>query len=216
MEPVTGLILLLAVSWACGLNLYATVLTLGVLAANGLLALPPGLQFLSDPTVLSLAAFMYCLEFLADKTPGIDSGWDAVHTFVRIPAGAVLAMLIVSGAPLPLFAGLMALTLGGGMAALSHFTKAGARLVINTSPEPVSNWLASLGEDVIVVLGLLAAVYHPLLFMVALMLFVAFALWLLPHLWQAGRHIFTELGIWSARQRGPSGVGPQPPRLPKP
>ena len=214
MDPIASLVLLLAVSWACGLNLYATVLTLGLLDANGLITLPPGLAFLADPTVLSLAGFLYCVEFLADKTPGVDSGWDALHTFIRIPAGALLAMFVVSGAPM--FAALAALGLGGTMAGLSHFTKTGTRLVINGSPEPVSNWIASCSEDAIVVLGLLLAVYHPALFMLLLLAFVAVALWLLPHLWRAGRRLVAELGQWLGGRRNVAGAGPQPPRLPKP
>ncbi len=152
MEQVETIALLLGVAWASGLNLYATLLVLGVLGATDYAVLPPDLEILMDPLVLAAAGFMYCVEFFADKTPGVDTGWDVLHTFVRIPAGAVLALAAVGDVhPGLQFA---ALLVGGSMAATSHATKASSRVLINTSPEPVSNWAASFAEDALVISGL--------------------------------------------------------------
>nr|WP_315981219.1 DUF4126 domain-containing protein [Aliamphritea spongicola] len=124
----------------------------------------------------------------ADKVPGVDTGWDTLHTFIRIPAGAVLAagaMGEVNGAAM-LAAGLV----GGTMAATSHTLKAGSRVLINTSPEPVSNWLASLSEDVLVIAGLWTALSQPVFFLIALVVFILFAVWLLPRIWSGIKKIF--------------------------
>lgn len=191
MEALNAIALSLGAGWASGINLYAAVLMLGVLQTTGGIQLPADLQFVADPWVMIAAGFMYCVEFFADKTPGVDSAWDAIHSFVRIPAGAVLAaaaMGDVSPAA-ELAAGLI----GGGLAATSHFTKAGSRLLINTSPEPFSNWAASLAEDVAVFGGLWAALHHPWLFLALLAGFVALAIWLLPRLWRAIRGLLARV-----------------------
>lgn len=183
--------LTLGVGWASGLNLYATVFMLGLLQATGAAALPPDLAVCAEPWVMGAAGLMYCIEFFADKVPGVDSAWDVVHTFVRIPAGAVLA----AGAAVELGAGaqLAAALVGGGLAAGSHVTKAGSRAVINVSPEPFSNGSASLAEDLAVIGGLWAALAHPWLFVALLVLFVTGALWLLPRIWRGLRHIVAGL-----------------------
>ncbi len=176
------LALTLGASWASGINLYAVLLVLGLGGATGNIALPDALQVLQNPMVIGAAGLMYCLEFFADKVPGVDTSWDLLHTFVRIPAGAMLAAGAVgeTHVALEVAAGI----LGGGMAATSHATKAGARMLINTSPEPFSNWGASVGEDVVVFAGLWAALQHPLVFLVLLVLFFAVAIWLLPRIWR--------------------------------
>ena len=186
-ELLRTLALTLGVGWASGINLYAALLVLGIAGSTGDLALPPDLQVLANPLVIGAAGLMYAVEFFADKTPGVDSGWDALHTFIRIPAGALLAAGAVGEVTpaLEIAAGI----LGGGLAATSHATKAGTRLLINTSPEPFSNWTASVAEDVAVFGGLWAALNHPLLFMGVLILFIALVAWLLPKILRALRKI---------------------------
>lgn len=192
MEDLTQtLALTLGAGWASGINLYAAVLVLGFLGATGRLDLPQGLEVLSDPLVMFAAGVMYVVEFFTDKVPGVDTAWDTLHTFVRIPAGAMLAAGAVgdAGAGAELAAALM----GGGMAAASHAVKAGSRVMINTSPEPFTNWTASVLEDVGVVAGLWAALNHPVLFLVALALFLVLLIWLLPKLWRGIKRVFGAL-----------------------
>ncbi|WP_374449606.1 DUF4126 domain-containing protein [Stella sp.] len=194
MDPVSAIALTLGVGWASGVNLYAAMLALGLMGATGAMALPPDLQILASPIVILAAGLMYAVEFVADKIPGVDSGWDALHTFIRIPAGAVMAagaMWDVDPA-LGLAAGLV----GGTMATASHATKAGARLVINTSPEPFTNWAASVGEDVAVFAGLWAAIQHPWLFIALMIVFVALVAWLLPKLIRVLIRLFRRIGRW--------------------
>jgi len=193
IELTTTLALAGGVAWASGINLYAAILMLGLLGASGSLALPPDLHILMNPVVMLAAGFMYCVEFFADKTPGVDSGWDALHTFVRIPAGAVLAAAAVG--ELDPAVQLAAFIVGGSLAAGTHALKTGSRVLINTSPEPVSNWAASIGEDIMVVAGLWTALAHPVLFLVLLGLFVALLAVVLPRLWRA-------LTVLGARIRG--------------
>ena len=149
----------MGIAWASGINLYAAIGTLGILGATGNMVLPEELQILQDPAVIAAAGFMYCVEFFADKVPGVDNTWDALHSFIRIPAGAVLAAMAV-GHVSPA-AELSALIIGGGLAATSHCLKSGGRVLINASPEPFSNWVASIGEDVLVIAGITAAVFAP-------------------------------------------------------
>lgn len=177
--------------WASGVRLYAVLFFLGLLQHAGVYTLPPDLQVLAHPAVIGVSGLLFLLEFLADKVPGVDTLWDAVHTFIRIPAGGVLAAAAVASAD-PGFA-LAAGLLGGVIAAGTHFTKAGGRALINTSPEPFSNWLASLGEDFLSVLGLLTALKYPLLFLFLLALFIAFTVWLLPKLWRGIKRVFTTI-----------------------
>jgi len=193
LSHVAGIISLsMGVAWASGINLYAAILMLGLLGATGNMALPPGLEILSNPLVMMAAACMYAVEFVADKIPGVDSGWDALHTFIRIPAGALLAAGAV-GEMNPAIS-LAAAILGGGLAAGSHATKAGSRLLINASPEPFSNWLASLSEDLLVIVGLWAALHHPFVFLLLLAAFIGFMVWLLPKAWLGLKKIFGFLG----------------------
>lgn len=188
MDPLHTIALTMGVAWASGINLYAAVFMLGYLGMTGNIALPTDLQVLSDPLVLTAAGFMYCVEFFADKTPGVDTGWDGIHTFIRIPAGAMLAAAAVGEvSPAAQFA---AGLLGGTLATGSHLTKAGSRVLINTSPEPVSNWTASVAEDIAVFAGLWAALHHPWLFLLLLVLFIVMMIWLLPKLWRGLRRLF--------------------------
>ena len=184
METVEVISLMLGAAWASGINLYAAVLVLGWMGGAGHVDLPPDLQILSDPTVMLVAGGMYVVEFFTDKIPGVDTGWDALHTFIRIPAGAMMAAGAAQGLDVGQAGELIALLLGGGVATASHATKAGTRVLINTSPEPFTNWSASIVEDIMVIGGIWAAVNHPWLFFVVLAIFIVMMIWLLPRLWR--------------------------------
>ena len=200
--------LTMGVAWASGINLYAALFMLGFLGATGDIALPPHLQVLSNPLVMFAAGFMYCVEFIADKTPGVDSGWDAIHTFIRIPAGAILAAGAVGDVSQA--AQLTAAILGGTLAAGTHTLKAGTRVLINTSPEPFSNWVASISEDVLVIAGLWTSLYHPWLFLLLLLLFIVLLIWLLPKLWRAIKRVGGFLARL-VRGRSERNIGGGPP-----
>ncbi len=178
-------------AWASGINLYAALLMFGILGTTGTLTLPPNLEILTNPLVITAAGFMYLVEFFADKTPGVDSAWDVIHTFVRIPAGAALA----AGAVGELDAGVQmaAFIVGGGLAASSHVAKTSSRAVINTSPEPVTNWSASVTEDLMVFGGLWAALNHPVVFLVLLLIFLLALAWLLPKIFRILKGIFSRI-----------------------
>jgi len=191
MEIVAAIALGMGAAWASGINLYATMATLGLLGATGHMHLPPDLQILAHPVVIAAAAFMYCVEFFADKTPGVDTGWDTIHTFIRIPAGAVIAAGALGD--ISPAAQVAALIIGGGLATTSHTLKAGTRVLINTSPEPVSNWVASTAEDAAVFGGVILAVYQPEVFLGLLAVFLAAAAWALPRLWRAIRTLLARL-----------------------
>ncbi|MEL0084103.1 MAG: DUF4126 domain-containing protein, partial [Gammaproteobacteria bacterium] len=179
-------------AWASGINLYAALVMIGLMGATGNLVVPEQLEVLTNPLVIGAAGFMYMVEFVADKMPGVDTGWDSLHTFIRIPAGAMLA----AGAVGELSPGveLAAAIVGGGVATTSHLTKAGSRVLINTSPEPVTNWVASIGEDVLVLAGLWAALTNPWLFLVLLIGFLLLAVWFIPKLWRGIKTVFRGLG----------------------
>jgi hypothetical protein len=199
MDITQTIALTMGVAWASGINLYAAILMLGYMGATGNIDLPPDLQILSDPLVMVAAGAMYGIEFFADKVPGVDSGWDAISTFIRIPAGAILA----AGAVGEVGAGaqLAAAIAGGTLATGSHVTKTGTRVLINTSPEPVTNWFASVGEDVAVIAGLWTALYHPALFIVLLVLFILLSIWLLPKIWRGIKRVFRFLGRLSGNSK---------------
>jgi hypothetical protein len=186
--------LTMGVAWASGINLYAAVGVLGLGGSFGYIDLPAGLEIVQDPMIILAACVMYCVEFMADKTPGVDSGWDALHTFIRIPAGAMLAAGAVGDvSPALIIAGGL---VGGSVTAATHATKAGSRVLINTSPEPFSNWGASILEDVAVFAGLWAALQHPVLFLAAFAIFVLIICWLLPKLWRGVSAVFRKVGYW--------------------
>jgi hypothetical protein len=210
MDTVQIIALTMGAAWASGINLYAAIFMLGYLGSSGHIQLPPELMVVTDPLVMFAAGLMYCVEFFADKTPGVDTAWDSVHTFIRIPAGAILAMGAV-GDTSPAVE-LAAFLLGGGIAATSHFTKAGTRVMINTSPEPVSNWTASLTEDAVVIAGLWTALNYPLVFLVFMGVFILFVIWFLPRLWRAIRRTFDYLRTLFTRAKS----GTPSPGLPGP
>lgn len=194
-EALLGtLALTMGASWASGINLYAALLVLGLAGSTGNLDLPPDLEVLQDPMVIGAAGLMYFVEFFVDKTPGVDTGWDTIHTFIRIPAGAMLAAGAVGDVTpaLEIASGIM----GGTLAATSHTTKAGTRALINTSPEPFSNWGASITEDIMVFGGLWAALNHPVLFLIFLAAFILLAIWILPKIWAVLKTIAKTIGGW--------------------
>ena len=166
-----------AAAWGSGLRAYAVVFALGLAGALGWLELPEHLRLLQHPLVLGASGFMTAVEFFADKLPWLDSVWDAVHSFIRIPAGAALAAAVFGDSGTAVAAA--AAILGGALAGGVHFAKAGTRAAINTSPEPFSNWSASLTEDAMVPIGLWLAVAQPIAFFVLLALFLVGAFLLL-------------------------------------
>ena len=192
MEQYQSLIntisLTMGTAWASGINLYATIFMLGILGANNVIALPPSLELLTNPLVIGAAGIMYFVEFFADKIPAVDSTWDAVHTFIRIPLGALLAAGAV-GEVNPAVT-TAAFLLGGTMAAGTHAAKAGTRVLINTSPEPFTNIAASVTEDVAVVGGLWTALNYPLVFIAFIVAFALFLIWALPKLWRGIKKVF--------------------------
>lgn len=190
VETLSATALAGGLSWASGLRLYMTLFMAGALARAGWLELPSALQVLASPWVLGVTGLLLVVEFLADKIPGVDSAWDAIQTFIRIPAGAILSVAAL-GQMDPAWTTIAAL-LGGTLAASAHFTKAGSRALINTSPEPFSNWAASFSEEAVVAAGLWAAFFHPWLWFVLLALFLVLAAWLLPKLWRGMRWLFRK------------------------
>lgn len=202
----TTLALSMGLAWASGINLYATLFTLGYLANTGNIDLPSDLQIVANPMVMGAAGLMYFIEFFADKTPGVDTGWDAIHTFIRIPAGAMLAAGAIG--ELNPAVELAAAIVGGGLAAGSHATKAGSRVLINASPEPFSNWLASIGEDVVVITGVWACINHPIVFLIALAGFILLMIWLLPRIWRSVKKVFGFIISLFGKENAPDGQNP--------
>jgi hypothetical protein len=196
METIDIIAMTLGVAWASGINLYAAILVMGIMGAGGYTELPPSLIVLQDPLVLMAAGLMYFVEFFADKIPGVDSAWDAVHTFIRIPAGAMLAVGAAQGLEINQAAELAAALLGGSLAATSHLTKSSTRVVLNASPEPFSNATASIFEDLAVIGGLWTALHYPLAFIAFIIVFVLLAIWLLPKLWRAIKDIIKTVHSW--------------------
>lgn len=188
LDHVPALALAAALAWGAGLRLYLVVFVFGLLGRLGWWPLPENLELLAHPVVLAASGFMSVVELLADKIPWIDSAWDAVNTFIRIPAGAALAAAVFgdSGAAWTLAAAL----LGGTLTATTHFTKSGTRAAVNTSPEPVSNLALSLGEDVGVIGGLWLALAHPIVFLLALLAFLVIAALLLRAIARGVRRLF--------------------------
>lgn len=191
MGLINTIALVMVVGWASGINLYAVILVLGIMESTGNIILPEALHVLTQPEIIALAGFMYMVEFIADKVPAFDSFWDAVHTFIRIPAGAILAAAM-SGKADPAVL-MMAIIAGGMLSAGSHGLKMSTRLFINTSPEPFSNWAASIFEDILVVAGIMTALHHPVIFLLLLTLFIALVIWLIPKLFSAIKNVFIRV-----------------------
>lgn len=191
-QIVNTISLSMGAAWASGINLYAAILVLGLLGITENIVLPANLKLLMNPLVIGAAGVMYLVEFIADKMPGVDTGWDTFHTFIRIPAGVLMAAGAVGDVnpALAVAAGI----LGGGLAAGAHATKSGSRVIINTSPEPFSNWTASVVENILVIGGLWTALHHPWLFIAFMIVFILLMIWLLPKLWRGIKKVFGFIG----------------------
>ncbi len=183
MEWFSTLTLALGSAWTSGINLYATVSVLGLMQKFSAIKLPGGLDILDNWWIIGIAGGLYLVEFFADKIPYIDSVWDVVHTFIRVPAGAAMAYGATADMD-PSFA-VIATLLGGGFALSSHGTKAAIRAGANLSPEPFSNWALSIIEDVIAVVGAILAVIAPVLIAIVLVIFAFFFLWFAPKIFRA-------------------------------
>ena len=191
MNPIETLGLALGAGFSSGLNLYATVATLGLLERFGVIHLPQSLHVLSHPVILVVAVVLYLAEFLADKIPYVDTVWDAIHTFIRPPAAALLAYGAAGAAPAEWR--WAAALLAGSVALASHGTKASARAAVNTTPEPFSNWALSFGEDVLAVWLTWMATVHPVATTVVVIVLVAVSLFLLFHLFRFARRALERL-----------------------
>lgn len=194
---IQSIALAAGLAWASGLRLYVVLFLVGIAGYLGWIELPAHLEVLANPIVLGTSGTLAVAEFFADKIPVFDSLWDAIHTFIRIPAGALLAAGSVGGLgedslPLMIAAGLI----GGTITAGSHFTKAGSRVAINHSPEPFSNWVASLFEDFAAPGIVWLAIVAPVVLLVALLFAILAALWLLPKLWRWISSIFRRIASW--------------------
>ena len=193
MNLIDTLGLALGAAWTSGINVYATVAVLGLLQRYELVSrLPGGLDVLANPWVIGVALALYVVEFFADKIPYVDSAWDAVHTFIRVPAGAALAL--AATAELNPAVRVVALLLGGGLALSTHGTKATARAAANVTPEPFTNWALSLAEDVIAIGGVVLAVVSPAAILVVILLFIIVAAWLLPKIVRRLRRMIARAG----------------------
>lgn len=160
-QLISTIAIAMGASWVSGINLYASVATLGLLGRFADLQLPGELQVLTSWWVIGVAIALYAIEFVADKVPYVDSTWDVIHTFIRVPAGAVLAASAFGDFDKSIQ--MIALLLGGGLALSSHGTKAATRAMLNASPEPVSNVVASIVEDILAVVSIIASVFLPVL-----------------------------------------------------
>lgn len=192
MDAISSFALAGGLSWASGLRLYVTVFAVGMLAKFGYIHLPPTLDILSNPVVIGVTGILSMIEFLADKIPYVDSAWDSIQTFIRIPAGALLAMGAINTSD-PLIATLAAL-LGGSLTGMTHATKAGSRALINTSPEPVTNIAASFGEEGLLLGGGWLALTQPMIFLGVLIAFIMVMIWLIPKLWRGIKMMLKNIG----------------------
>lgn len=190
MELLTTSALGLGAAWASGLNVYAVALTLGLLDAAGVIHLPPQLAPLSSPLVLGIAACLYAIEFIADKVPGVDHVWDAIHTFIRIPAAAILAASAI-GAVDPNLTVAAALV-GGTLAFGSHLSKATARPALNLGI-PFAGAVLSLIEDALAIGGVVLAVFFPIALFIVLVVIVGVTIWLLPKLLRLAARLVSGL-----------------------
>jgi hypothetical protein len=164
MNLISTIAIAMGSAWVSGINLYACVATLGLLSRFAHLKLPGELEVVTNGWVIGVALALYVIEFVADKVPWVDSTWDVIHTFIRVPAGAVLAAAAFGDFDRSIQ--VIALLLGGGLALSSHGTKAATRAVLNTLPEPVTNAVVSVGEDILAIVSIVAAVFFPVLLFV--------------------------------------------------
>ncbi|HWH77228.1 MAG TPA: DUF4126 domain-containing protein [Candidatus Binatus sp.] len=212
MGTIETLSLAMGTAWTSGINLYATIAVLGIANLAELIHLPPNLQVLSHPAVIAIACTMYMIEFFADKVPYVDSGWDVLHTFIRVPAGAILAARSLGDMNPALE--LAALLAGGSIALAAHVMKASTRLAINASPEPFSNWAASVTEDITVLGSIWLIFNHPIVMMILVITFLVLLVWLVPKIFRLAKRGFQALrskfrGV-KPDQSAPTSSSPQP------
>jgi hypothetical protein len=191
MNIIQVLGLAMGAAWTAGINLYATVAVLGLLAHFKLAHLPGGLQVLDNWIIIGIALFLYAIEFVADKVPYVDTIWDAVHTFIRVPAGAVLAA--AATADINTEVQIIAFLIGGGLALSTHGTKASVRAGANVSPEPFSNWALSLLEDGIAIGAAILAILHPVVILVVIAIFLLIFAWIVPKVFRRLRRMLAVL-----------------------
>lgn len=198
MDWFSTISLALGSAWTSGINLYATVTVLGLLQKLGATKLPLGLTALDNWWIIGVAGFLFVVEFFADKIPYVDSVWDVVHTFIRIPAGAIVAYAATN--EMDSTVTVISTLLGGGLALSSHGTKAAVRATANLSPEPVSNWVLSIIEDIIAIGGTLLAVLAPIVIMIVLGIFTLFFVWFVPRVFRAiGRLFKASIALFSGQ-----------------
>jgi flagellar biosynthesis protein FliQ len=193
MNFISTLAISMGASWVAGINLYATVATLGLLGRFAGLKLPGELDVVTSWWVIGVALFLFVIEFIADKIQFVDSAWDIIHTFIRIPAGAVLAATAFGDFDRSVQ--VIAFLLGGGLALSSHGTKAATRALINTSPEPVSNIVVSLGEDVLAVVTIVLAMFLPLIVFFVIAAGLIFSFWLLPRVMRFFQKVYRRIRL---------------------
>ena len=191
MDFIQTLAVSLGASWVSGINLYAAVATLGLLGRFAHLKLPGELDVVTNWWVIGVALFLFVVEFFADKIQIVDSVWDVIHTFIRIPAGAVLAASAFGDFDRRIQ--VVALLVGGSLALSSHGTKAATRALINTSPEPFSNITVSLAEDVLAIVSILLAVFLPVMIFFVIAAGLAFSLWILPRVLRFFRNVYRKI-----------------------
>ena len=191
MDWFATLSLALGSAWTSGINLYATVTVLGLLQKFGFAKLPGGLDVLDNWWIIGVAGGLYAVEFFADKVPYVDSVWDVIHTFIRVPAGLIVAYAATTD--LDPSISIPAALVGGGLALSSHGTKAAVRVGANLSPEPVSNWILSLAEDVIAFIGTILAVFAPVLIAIVIGVFLIAFFWFMPKVLRALKRLFSAI-----------------------
>jgi hypothetical protein len=194
MNLISTLAIAMGSAWVSGINLYAGVATLGLLSRFADLQLPGELEVLTSWWVIGVAVFLYAIEFVADKVPWVDSTWDVIHTFIRVPAGAVLAAAAFGDFDRSVQ--MIALLLGGGLALSSHGTKAATRAVLNTMPEPVTNIVASVFEDLLAVLSVVASVFFPILLFIIVGLGVGISIYLFNRIRKFFLQVSRKLRSW--------------------
>jgi len=191
MDTLQALSLAMGTAWTSGINLYATVGALGIAGRMQMIQLPANLEVLTHPAVIAVACVMYLIEFFADKVPYVDNGWDVIHTFIRVPAGAMLAARSLGDLDPALE--VAALLAGGAVALAAHGAKTTTRLALNVSPEPFSNWFASVTEDLVVLGSIWMIFHHPLLMLILVVGFLALIVWLTPKLLRLAKRGFQAL-----------------------
>jgi len=196
MNLISTIAIAMGSAWVSGINLYACVATLGLLSRFAHLKLPGELEVVTNGWVIGVALALYIIEFVADKVPWVDSTWDVIHTFIRIPAGAVLAAAAFGDFDRSIQ--VIALLLGGGLALSSHGTKAATRAVLNTLPEPVTNAVVSVGEDILAIVSIVAAVFFPVLLFVIVAAGLLVSIYLFNRVIKFFRSVTRKIRNWFA------------------